>query len=162
MISKFQAKTSLYFITATGIATTLTFHSLNPNSSLTDSPPLSSSAPNIKTALNGVVRSSRALFTVCSFFLSPYLHHKFVRNQCFPSVIAHIICYRSIHLFILFASKFYWKSMFVSFIIARLIWYRLLRMLLITSILYIDCRWSLMSIYKCWLRFAISLLCAIF
>ncbi|KAM7529436.1 hypothetical protein LguiB_032846 [Lonicera macranthoides] len=92
MISKFQAKTSLYFITATGIATTLTFHSLNPNSSLTDSPPLSSSAPNIKTALNGVVRSSRALFTIASN-VADYkysLHRLSVESDEYLQVLAEV------------------------------------------------------------------------
>ncbi|KAM7523900.1 hypothetical protein LguiA_013802 [Lonicera macranthoides] len=92
MISKFQAKTSLYFITATGIATSLTFHSLNPNSSLTDSPPLSSSAPNIKTALNGVVRSSRALFTIASN-VADYkysLHRLSVESDEYLQVLAEV------------------------------------------------------------------------
>ncbi|CAK9143456.1 unnamed protein product [Ilex paraguariensis] len=62
------AKTSLCLIAATGVAT-VTFQTIIPNSvsSPHDSPFVSTSlSGNVRAALNGVVRSSRALFTITS------------------------------------------------------------------------------------------------
>lgn len=64
-ISKFPAKSavinSFYLLTGAGAATVFTVHSLNPNF-LTTSPVVTPA--DVKAVKNGVVRSSRAVYTV--------------------------------------------------------------------------------------------------